>query len=249
MASQDLLSSTLSATDSAWTWHGKRCLVVGSTGALGSAITVALAQAGATVVLSGKNIKALEKLYDRIAAVEGAAEPAIYPIDFIGAVGSDYEQMAERLQQQLGDLDALIWCAGYWHGMEALANVQSETWFRALHLNCTAPYLLFRAFFEQLRAQRGVAAFALQDLSVIEQAFSGPYGTAQAALRHWVLKASVENEKLLPRVIGLQLPPLKSKLRLQAYPAESVTQVTEATALAPRVLQALASQNGLAVVE
>jgi NAD(P)-dependent dehydrogenase (short-subunit alcohol dehydrogenase family) len=232
----------------AWDWRGKRCLVTGSTGALGTAVSLALAQAGATVVLSGKSIKALEKLYDRVAAVEGAAEPAIYPIDFIGALGADYEQMAESLQSQLGAVDALVWCTGHWHGMEALANVQPETWFRAMHLNCTAPYLLFRALFEQLRAQQGVAAFALQEPAVIDQAFSGPYGAAQSALRHWVLKAAEENETLMPRVVGLQLPPLKSKLRLQAYPAESASRVTDATSLMPQALAAMAEKIGLAAI-
>ncbi len=210
-------------------------LVCGATGALGSACAFAAAEAGATVVLAGKNIKLLEKRFDAIIAA-GGAEPALYPINFEGANGADYEELAARLTDSLGGVDGIIWAVGHWHGLEALNNLQPAQWIRSMHLNATAPWLLFQACFASLRARQGVAMFPLQAKSVTEMAFAGAYGSAHAALRNWVMSAASENERLGPRVVGVELPPLKSKLRLAAFPAESIAKVTDAKLLAPALI-------------
>ena len=213
-------------------------LVCGATGGLGSACALAAAQAGATVVLAGKNVRLLEKRFDAIVAA-GGAEPAIYPINFEGANGADYEDLAQRLEQTLGGIDGIIWAVGHWHGLEALNNLQPAQWIRSMHLNATAPWLLFQACFAMLRARQGVALFPLQAKSVTEMAFAGAYGAAHAALRNWVLSAASENERLGPRVLGVELPPLKSKLRLAAFPAEAISKVTDAKLLAPALIDLL----------
>ena len=214
-------------------------LVCGATGALGSACALAAAQAGATVVLAGKNVTLLEKRFDAIVAA-GLAEPAIYPINFEGANGADYQDLADRLETNLGGIDGLIWAVGHWHGLEALNNLEPAQWIRSMHLNATAPWLLFQACFASLRARQGVAMFPLQAKSVTEMAFSGAYGSSHAALRNWVLSAASENERLGPRVLGVELPPLKSKLRLAAFPAEAISKVTDAKLLAPALIDLLA---------
>jgi NAD(P)-dependent dehydrogenase (short-subunit alcohol dehydrogenase family) len=216
-------------------WRNKNVLVCGATGALGSACALALADAGATVVLAAKSLKPLEKRFDLILA-GGGPEPALYPINFEGASGQDYLELAARLQESLGGIDALLWAVGHWHGMEAINTLEPQTWIRAMHLNCSAPFLLFQALHAQLRARAGVALFALQPKALTELAFAGAYGTAQAGLRNWVTSAASENERLLPRVIGVELPPLKSKLRLAAFPAESVDNVRDPALIAPALL-------------
>lgn len=218
--------------------RGKTVLVCGATGALGSACAEAAAAAGATVVLAGRNIRALEKRYDALLA-QGAPEPAIYPINFEGANGDDFENFGTQMHSSFGGLDGLVWAVGHWHGLEALNNLLPEQWFRSLHLNANAAWLSFRACFAGLRARQGAAVFALQQPEQTQQAFAGAYGAAQAALRNWVLSAASENERLSPRVIGAELPPLKSKLRLAAFPAESVEKVVDVRAIAPAVIELL----------
>lgn len=219
--------------------QGKNVLVCGATGALGSACAFAAAEAGATVVLAGKNVKLLEKRFDAIVAA-GGVEPAIYPINFEGANGVDYENLAERLTEGLGGIDGIIWAVGQWHGLEALNNLQPTQWIRSMHLNATAPWLLFQACFASLRARSGVAMFPLQARAVTEMAFAGAYGAAHAALRNWVTNAADENDRLGPRVLGVELPPLKSKLRLAAFPAEAISKVTDAKRLAPTLIELFA---------
>jgi NAD(P)-dependent dehydrogenase (short-subunit alcohol dehydrogenase family) len=191
-----------------------------------------------------RRVKSLEKLYDRLLA-QGAPEPAIYPINFEGAAQLDYENLADKLQQELGGIDALLWAVGHWHGLEPLANLEPPRWLSALHVNLSAPWLLFRACFESLRARSGAAAFPLAPAALSSMAFAGGYGAAQAGLRNWVLSAASENERLGPRVYGIELPPLKSKLRLAAFPAEPLEKVTLAEQLVERYLDVLEQTPGI----
>ena len=58
-------------------------LVVGAAGGLGSAAAVACAQAGATVVLLGRKVAPLNRVYDAVKAV--GIEPLLCPLDLEGA--------------------------------------------------------------------------------------------------------------------------------------------------------------------
>src|SRR5262249_2558854 len=60
--------------------RGRVVLVIGAAGGLGKAGALAAARAGAGVILLGRKVRPLEKIYDEIAAL-GAAPPAIYPLD------------------------------------------------------------------------------------------------------------------------------------------------------------------------
>ncbi|MBW3567069.1 MAG: SDR family NAD(P)-dependent oxidoreductase, partial [Proteobacteria bacterium] len=55
-------------------------LVTGAGDGIGRAVSLALAKRGATVILLGRTVKKLEKVYDEILAA-GGPQPAIYPMD------------------------------------------------------------------------------------------------------------------------------------------------------------------------
>ena len=63
-------------------------LVSGAHGGLGSAAAVACARAGATVVLLGRKLPKLNRVYDAVA--QAGAEPLLYPLDLEGASPDDY---------------------------------------------------------------------------------------------------------------------------------------------------------------
>ena len=60
-------------------------LVSGAHGGLGSAAAVACARAGATVVLLGRKLPKLNRVYDAVA--QAGAEPLLYPLDLLRASG------------------------------------------------------------------------------------------------------------------------------------------------------------------
>src|SRR6185295_11168719 len=81
-------------------------LVTGATGGLGRATSLAAADAGATVVLLGRKVRALEKLYDEIES-RGGAKPAVYPMDLAGATPRDYVDLSDSIEREFGRLDGL----------------------------------------------------------------------------------------------------------------------------------------------
>ena len=84
-------------------------LIAGAAGGLGSVAAVACAQAGATVVLLGRKVPALNRVYDAVKAV--GPEPLLYPMDLEGASPDDHAELAERIEAELGRLDGVLHCA------------------------------------------------------------------------------------------------------------------------------------------
>ncbi|NIM42904.1 MAG: SDR family NAD(P)-dependent oxidoreductase, partial [Hydrogenophaga sp.] len=104
---------------------GRTVLISGATGALGSALALACAQCGATVVLCARDVPALESLYDRIEQT-GAPEPAIVPVDLGGADDRDYRTIAEALGKGLTVLDGLVHVAGYLGQLSPIEHADPE---------------------------------------------------------------------------------------------------------------------------
>src|SRR5690606_38095294 len=94
---------------------GRVVLVSGAAGGLGSAAAVACAGAGATVVLLGRKVPKLNRVYDAIA--RQGPEPLLYPLDLEGASPDDYAELASRLQAEFGRLDGLLHCAAEFRGL------------------------------------------------------------------------------------------------------------------------------------
>ena len=69
--------------------ENKVILIVGAGGGVGSECALAAAKAGATVVLCGRSLPPLEKVYDAIVAA-GGPEPALFPMDLAAAVDDNY---------------------------------------------------------------------------------------------------------------------------------------------------------------
>ncbi|NLA67563.1 MAG: SDR family NAD(P)-dependent oxidoreductase, partial [Gammaproteobacteria bacterium] len=85
---------------------GRVVLVTGAHGGLGSAAAVSCARAGATVVLLGRRVPRLNRVYDAIVRdPSGLPEPVNYPFDLAGAAYDDPAELADRLGAPLGRLD------------------------------------------------------------------------------------------------------------------------------------------------
>ena len=122
---------------------GRTILVTGAHGGLGDAAARACAQAGATVVLLGRKVPKLSRVYDAIKAL--GAEPALYPLDLAGADPTDYETMADKIGAEFGDLHGVLHCAAEFTGLRPLEVTPPEDFLRQIHVNLTAPWLLTQA--------------------------------------------------------------------------------------------------------
>ena len=215
-------------------------LVSGAHGGLGSAAAVACARAGATVVLLGRKLPKLNRVYDAVA--QAGAEPLLYPLDLEGASPDDYAELADRLRSELGHLDGVLHCAVEFKGLTPLEHTDPAAFARVVHVNLTAPWWLSQACLPLLRqAQDAALVFALDDLERVSQPYWGAYGIAQHGLAAMVGMLHAELASSSVRVSALQPGPMRTGLRSRAYADDNDLQAREATDYADACVTLLSS--------
>jgi NAD(P)-dependent dehydrogenase (short-subunit alcohol dehydrogenase family) len=191
-------------------------LIVGAAGGLGSAAAVACAQVGATVVLLGRKVAPLNRVYDAIKAV--GTEPLLYPLDLEGASPDDYQDLVQRIQADLGRLDGVLHCAAEFKGLTPLLHTDPADFARAIHVDLTARWWLTQACLPLLaKSDAGVVVFTLDDPARSAGAFWGGYGLVQQAQAGLVRMLQAELGEHGPRISGLQPGPMRTSLRGRAF--------------------------------
>ena len=196
-------------------------LVTGASGGIGRAVSVAAAAHGATVVLVGRSIRKLESVYDEIAG-SGGPDPAIYPLELAGASPSDYDELAERVQAELGALHGVVHSAAELGTLGSLEHQSLEDWLGVLQVNVNAAFLLTRACLALMRISiDGSIVFTSDDVGRRGRAYWGPYGVSKFAIEGLVqiLADELEGNTEI-RVNALNPGPVRTRLRANAYPAE-----------------------------
>lgn len=200
---------------------GRVVLVTGAYGGLGSAVAQAAAQAGATVVITGKRRRQLEQLYDAMLAAQ-LPEPIIHPLDLEAATPRDYEALVDGLQRDLGRLDGIVHAAASFSGLTPIAMHKPDAWLRSLHVNVSAPFALTQACLPLLtQAPDSAAVFVLDDPERLARAHWGAYGVAKAALERLVEILHQETDSGSLRVHALLPAPMRTALRHMAYFGEN----------------------------
>ena len=191
-------------------------LVSGAQGGLGSAAAEACAAAGATLVLLGRRLPKLNRVYD--ACAKRGPEPMLYPLDLEGASPDDYAELADRLFRELGRLDGVLHCAAEFRGLTPLEHTDPAVFARAVHVNLTAPWWLTQACLPLLKqAADAAVVFALDDTRRVGQAYWGGYGLAQHGVAALVGMLQAELGDASVRVSALQPGPMRTSLRSKAY--------------------------------
>ncbi|MFC0678898.1 SDR family NAD(P)-dependent oxidoreductase [Lysobacter korlensis] len=200
--------------------EGRVVLVVGAHGGLGSAAALACARAGATIVLLGRKVPKLNRVYDAIIANGG--EALLYPLDLEGASADDYAELASRIQSELGRLDGVLHCAAEFRGLTPLLHTDPAAFARAVHVNLTARWWLSQACLPLLaKADDAALVFVVDSLQRTGSAYWGGYGVAQHALAAMVgmLHAELGNSSV--RVAGLEPGPMRTPLRSRVFVDEN----------------------------
>ena len=165
---------------------GRVAVVTGAGRGIGAATAVALAEAGADVVVSARHADQLEKV---AAQVEEAGRRAVVvPADLMdldAAAG-----LADRAVAELGRLDIVVNNVG---GTipNALLDTTPEYLEEAFHFNVSTAHALTRAAVPHLLAS---GDGSVVNISSVVGRVSGrgylAYGTAKAALAHWTRLAA-----------------------------------------------------------
>lgn len=201
--------------------EGRVILVAGAAGGLGSAAAVACAQAGATVVLLGRKVAPLNRVYNAVKAV--GPEPLLYPLDLVGASPDDFDELAQRIEAELGRLDGLLHCAAEFKGLTPLLHTDPADFARAIHVDLTARWWLTQACLPLIaKSDAGAVVFAIDDPARNgSDAFWGGYGLAQSAQATLVSMLQAELGEHGPRISGLRPGPMRTALRGKAFQPNS----------------------------
>jgi NAD(P)-dependent dehydrogenase (short-subunit alcohol dehydrogenase family) len=207
-------------------------LVTGAGDGLGRAAALACARAGATLVLLGRTVAKLEKVYDEIEAA-GGAEPTLYPLNLAGATWNDYEQLGEALAREFGRLDGLAHCAAHFKSFTPLATVDPKDWLESLQVNLTGAFALTRHCLPLLEKPGGASVVFVSDAcGRAGKAYAGPYGVAKFAVEGLMQTWAQELDAARVRVNSLDPGPMDTALRRKGYAREAGAAPPDAAARA-----------------
>ncbi len=220
--------------------RGRVILVTGAGGGVGSATALAAAALGATVVLLGRNVKKLEKVYDAIEAT-GGARPAIYPMNLAGATWNDMSEMVGTLERELGRLDGLVHAAAHFTVFSPLSDLVPRDWMESLQVNLTAAYTLTRLCLPLLLHADDAGVVFLSDPSGREgKPYRGAFGVAKYALEGMIQGWALELEQRPQLRLNAYDPgPLRTFLRLKGYPGEDAQTVPPPETAVPGLIYLL----------
>jgi NAD(P)-dependent dehydrogenase (short-subunit alcohol dehydrogenase family) len=219
---------------------GRVILLCGAHGALGSAAAEACAAAGATLVLMGRRLPKLNRIYDAVA--QAGPEPVLYPLDLEGAGPQDYADMAQRLEAEFGRLDGVLHCAADFRGLTPLEHIDPAVFASVLHVNLTAPWWLLQACLPLLRRSEDASVVVtVDDPARVGQAYWGSYGVAQHGLRALVGMLGAELAGSGIRVAGLHPGPMRTPLRARAYAEDSAHAAADPQAAAQACVELLST--------
>jgi NAD(P)-dependent dehydrogenase (short-subunit alcohol dehydrogenase family) len=201
--------------------RGRNILVTGSTSGLGRALALACAKAGATVILSGRNLAKLERVYDAIEQL-GAPQPAIAPLDLATAAAPDYDQLAQIIGIEFGVLDGLVHSAALLGDRAPLEQYDVPTWCKVLHVNLTAPLILTQVLLPHLRKSASASVlFVSSAVAQNPRPFWGAYAVSKAGLEsvRSMLYQELASVSTV-RINSVNPGRLRTPMRAAAYPGE-----------------------------
>jgi len=201
-------------------------LVTGAGSGIGAAAAKSFAAHGATVILLGRTIRKLEKVYDEIETA-GHPQPAIYPMNLEGASPKDYGDLADTLKKEFGRLDGLLHNAALLGALTPLGQYDLELWSKIMQVNINAPYLLTRSTLGLLQAADDASVlFTGSSVGRHGRAYWGAYAISKAADENMMQIWADELETNTSiRVNSINPGAVRTFMRSRAYPGEDPNQL------------------------
>ena len=204
--------------------RGRVILVTGAGSGLGRAVSLALARAGAEVILLGRTVRKLEAVHAEIAQLskDGAPEASIVPLDLERALAADYEAVAKAIRERYGRLDGLLHNAALLGTLTPIEQYEVPTFMRVMHVNVTAAFVLTQHLMPLLRASSDAAVlFTTSGVGNRGKAYWGAYSVSKFAVEGLAQVLAQETEGGPVRVNAINPGKVRTAMRRQAYPSEA----------------------------
>jgi NAD(P)-dependent dehydrogenase (short-subunit alcohol dehydrogenase family) len=196
-------------------------MVTGASDGIGKALAVHIAGLGAQVVLHGRNTKKLESVYDQITNLKDAPRPSIAVLDLATADSDAYSSLVNSIEQEFGRLDGLVHNAGILGQRLSIEQYEIADWQRVMHVNLTVPFVLTQALLPLLRQSTDPSIiFTSSGVGRVGKAFWGAYSVSKFGTEALSQILADENRHTPLRVNCINPGPVRTNMRLAAYPAE-----------------------------
>ncbi len=139
---------------------GRIVLITGASDGIGRALALHAAGLGAQIILHGRNVQKLEKVYDDIEAIDAAPRPSIAVIDLESANSESYTSLAQSVDAEFGRLDGLVLNAGILGERFSIDQYDAVMWQKVMHVNVTSAFAMTQVLLPLLHDAAAAAAAA-----------------------------------------------------------------------------------------
>lgn len=195
-------------------------LVTGAGDGIGRQAAISYAAHGATVILLGRTVAKLEAVYDEIESL-GYPQPAIIPLDMMGATKQHYIDMVETIEGQFGRLDGVLHNAGLLGVLSPFDQLGEDTYDEVMQVNVKAQFLLTQAVLPLVKkSQDGRIVFTSSTVGHQGRAFWGAYAISKFATEGMMQVLADELANTNVRVNAINPGGTRTGMRAKAFPAE-----------------------------
>ncbi len=201
---------------------GRIILITGSSDGIGKALALEAAALGAQVILHGRSVPKLEKVYDAIEEIDGAPRPSIAVMDLESANAEQYMTLAQSIESEFGRLDGLVLNASILGERYSIEQYDAVLWQKVMHVNVTSTFALTQVFLPLLLSAADPSViFTSSGVGRTGKAFWGAYAVSKFATEglSQVLADEHRHDNKL-RSNCLNPGGTRTNMRLAAYPAE-----------------------------
>lgn len=202
----------------------KVILITGAGDGIGKTLALTYAKYGATVILTGRTVAKLERVYDEIEQ-HGYPQPAIVPLNLEGASETDYLKISEVIEDEFGQLDGLVLNAAILGSLTSVEQYEAEVWQQVMQVNVNSSFLLTKTLLPALRkSEHASIIFTTSSVGRKGRAFWGAYAVSKFACEGMaqVLAHELEEKNHSGiRVNTINPGATRTNMRANAYPAEN----------------------------
>ena len=224
---------------------GRIILVTGASRGIGRAAFSALVRAGAHVVATARTLKVLDGFDSEAKSMGGEATLAACEM----SSRNEIDRLCQLIRDRFGRLDGLFGNAGILGPKEVVGHLAPDDFEATLSINLNANFRLLHGLDALLRnSPAGRALFATSGVAWKRHAGWSPYAVSKAALEALVGVYANEVEGTTVKANLISPGPIRTELRVEAWPDENPDTVPSAEALAPAILTMLSAgfdRNGV----
>jgi len=196
-------------------------LITGASNGIGRALALHVGSLGAQVILHGRNVSKLEKVYDEIEAMDDTPRPSIAILDLASADSDAYRSLADGLENEFGRLDGLVLNASILGDRFSIEQYDAAKWQQVMHVNVTSAFALAQVCLPMLKQSVDASViFTSSGVGRTGRAFWGAYAVSKFATEGLSQVLADEHRHSAIRVNCINPGATRTDMRLEAFPGE-----------------------------